>query len=701
MLLRTVLEAPRLRLRLLTGEQALDRRVSGIFTTDLLDPRRYLSGGELVLTGLMWRRMPEDSETFVLSLVEAGVTALAAGDAAFGSVPPDLVAACRRHGFPLLEVPVDVSFAAITEHVMRASTVGHRSLLMPGLDEGGAHLDPVPEPTESSMAALFTVAAREYGLVGWLISPVGRLLAGPGTASGQDAGAGLGAGFGPGLVSAAGLVSGGSQVPNPGVSTALWQALAIAYLRALELPITVNVEGGAFSVFPVAGRPAHRLAAWFVAFEGDSEDWDEERREVAGELTGLAAAYRSGHEERRRPRRRSADELVRQVVARGEDAFGPEPGALAAGMRRGGLSAASGVVGVAAQLSGVASQHEVAAAGQPQHLGAGPQPQDMGSLAQPQWAGAVGERQWAGAVGERQWAGAADGPQWARSMGEIQLVVRAVLEEMLPDAVVGLCGDEVVALAPRGKPGPGGGAGAGGADAGALTPSAGAPTSSAGAPTSSAGAPLPFVGADSLLDQVRAAVGTLRMGLPTLDLSLGVSVSSCKTADWANRPTRPADAGDESTAGPATRSICRAIEHAVDEARQARRLAALAGRGVRLVDSAHMGSHELLLALVPEEARRTFRTRVLGPVVAYDSQHGTELVHTLEVFLACSGSWTKAAGQMYVHVNSLRYRIRRIEELTGRDLGSLADQADLLLALRIGYSATEDEPSNAVPGGDR
>ena len=42
-----------------------------------------------------------------------------------------------------------------------------------------------------------------------------------------------------------------------------------------------------------------------------------------------------------------------------------------------------------------------------------------------------------------------------------------------------------------------------------------------------------------------------------------------------------------------------------------------------------------------------------------------------------------AAETMFVHVNSLRYRIRRIEELTGRDLGSLEDQAALLLALRL------------------
>ena len=42
-----------------------------------------------------------------------------------------------------------------------------------------------------------------------------------------------------------------------------------------------------------------------------------------------------------------------------------------------------------------------------------------------------------------------------------------------------------------------------------------------------------------------------------------------------------------------------------------------------------------------------------------------------------------SAAQMYVHVNMVRYRIRRIEELTGRDLSCLDDQVDFFLALRI------------------
>src|SRR5215469_10813161 len=100
-LLRALLDSPELRLRLLVGEDALDRPVAGVYTTDLLDPRRYLSGGEIVLTGLMWRRTPADSEVFVATLVACGAAALAAGDAALGSVPGDLVDACRRHQLPL------------------------------------------------------------------------------------------------------------------------------------------------------------------------------------------------------------------------------------------------------------------------------------------------------------------------------------------------------------------------------------------------------------------------------------------------------------------------------------------------------------------------------------------------------------------------------------------------------------------------
>ena len=102
------------------------------------------------------------------------------------------------------------------------------------------------------------------------------------------------------------------------------------------------------------------------------------------------------------------------------------------------------------------------------------------------------------------------------------------------------------------------------------------------------------------------------------------------------------------------------------------------------VASAEVDSHELLLASVPAPVLRTFRERLLGPLADYDARHNAELLLTLRLFLACDGSWSACASRMYVHVNTVRYRISRIEALTGRDLSALPDRVDFFLALRGG-----------------
>lgn len=92
--------------------------------------------------------------------------------------------------------------------------------------------------------------------------------------------------------------------------------------------------------------------------------------------------------------------------------------------------------------------------------------------------------------------------------------------------------------------------------------------------------------------------------------------------------------------------------------------------------------HEALLASVPTPVLRSLRERLLGPLREYDDRRGAELMPTLMAFLACDGSWSACASRMYVHVNTVRYRIGRIEALTGRDLSALADRVDFFLALR-------------------
>jgi purine catabolism regulator len=74
--------------------------------------------------------------------------------------------------------------------------------------------------------------------------------------------------------------------------------------------------------------------------------------------------------------------------------------------------------------------------------------------------------------------------------------------------------------------------------------------------------------------------------------------------------------------------------------------------------------------------------RILGPLLAYDDEHGSELVKTLEVYLECDRSPKQAALRLYVHNQTIHYRLARIQELTDRSLRSTADISDLWCALR-------------------
>jgi len=74
--------------------------------------------------------------------------------------------------------------------------------------------------------------------------------------------------------------------------------------------------------------------------------------------------------------------------------------------------------------------------------------------------------------------------------------------------------------------------------------------------------------------------------------------------------------------------------------------------------------------------------RVLGPVIAYDTEHGTELIRSLAAFLEQNRSWQRSAQVLHVHKQTLVYRMHRIEELTGRSLRDTADVVQFWLALR-------------------
>lgn len=74
---------------------------------------------------------------------------------------------------------------------------------------------------------------------------------------------------------------------------------------------------------------------------------------------------------------------------------------------------------------------------------------------------------------------------------------------------------------------------------------------------------------------------------------------------------------------------------------------------------------------------------VLGPLERHDQEHSTTLIETLAAYLQTSGDPVKAAEKLFVHANTLRYRLKKIEELLNQDVRRLDVQANLYIAFQV------------------
>ncbi|MGW7489111.1 PucR family transcriptional regulator [Streptomyces sp. NPDC054786] len=145
----------------------------------------------------------------------------------------------------------------------------------------------------------------------------------------------------------------------------------------------------------------------------------------------------------------------------------------------------------------------------------------------------------------------------------------------------------------------------------------------------------------------------------------------------ACRPQTPLHAG---VSGPVP--AAEGLKSALDQARYAP-AAARAERpdGARATSVGDLSTLGALLAGVPGDVRAAFSSRVLGPLARAGSASHRMLLETLEAFLAHHGSWARTAETLHLHVNTVHYRIQRIETLTGRDLSRLDHKLDLQAAL--------------------
>src|ERR1700737_3596997 len=124
------------------------------------------------------------------------------------------------------------------------------------------------------------------------------------------------------------------------------------------------------------------------------------------------------------------------------------------------------------------------------------------------------------------------------------------------------------------------------------------------------------------------------------------------------------------------------LPRAHDEARQSLRLARRGGATRRVASYRNLGAFRLLLEVQNPVALARFVDETLGPLVRYQEGRRTPLVDTLEQLSAQHWNRRAAARALHLHVNSLAYRVQRIEALLGLSLEDAETRVALSIALR-------------------
>jgi sugar diacid utilization regulator/putative methionine-R-sulfoxide reductase with GAF domain len=124
------------------------------------------------------------------------------------------------------------------------------------------------------------------------------------------------------------------------------------------------------------------------------------------------------------------------------------------------------------------------------------------------------------------------------------------------------------------------------------------------------------------------------------------------------------------------------LPRAHDEARQSLRLARRGGGGGRVTSYRNLGAFRLLLEVQDPAALTRFVDETVGPLLRYAETRHTPLVETLEVLSAQHWNRRAAARVLHLHVNSLAYRLQRIEALLGVSLEDAETRVALSIALR-------------------
>jgi sugar diacid utilization regulator len=134
---------------------------------------------------------------------------------------------------------------------------------------------------------------------------------------------------------------------------------------------------------------------------------------------------------------------------------------------------------------------------------------------------------------------------------------------------------------------------------------------------------------------------------------------------------------------------------------------ATAEEGPRVMAFDDTGAYRLLLSAMSEDPAelQRFYAETIEPLVAYDEQYETDLVVTVEAFLDADGNVAGTAQRLFTHRHTIRYRLERVRELSGLDVGSTDGREKLSLGLKamrvLGIAARGGPASEQGAGGGR
>lgn len=106
-------------------------------------------------------------------------------------------------------------------------------------------------------------------------------------------------------------------------------------------------------------------------------------------------------------------------------------------------------------------------------------------------------------------------------------------------------------------------------------------------------------------------------------------------------------------------------------------------QGKTLICYDDLDVQKIFLSLDTPEVLEEYAKDVLGKLISFDREHGTDYLEILRLYLECDGSVKKVADRMYVHRNTINYQLNKVKKILGADLGTFEERFRIAFAFKI------------------